>query len=264
MEQQITSFEELYPHIKTNGIYLCEDLHTSYWKEYGGGLHRHGTFIEFSKNLIDQLNAWHIRENEFPVSDFTRTTNSIHFYDSILVVEKKKKERPHYEMRGIPFPFLKNKIQDAHFEKLKLQLLGVSEKNVQTDITDNASALKSFLGDKYEGESWPQTGETMIGYKRLSNIEYCFNQTLKNNIEGDLIETGVWRGGACIFMRAVLKANSIVHKKVWVADSFEGLPKPDPSKFPGDRNDKLYTFSELAISENEVKNNFKKYNLLDD
>ena len=59
MNQQIISFEELYSHIKEDGIYLCEDLHTSYWKTYGGGYKNKESFIEYSKNFIDYINAFH-------------------------------------------------------------------------------------------------------------------------------------------------------------------------------------------------------------
>lgn len=62
MNQQITSFEMLFPHVKLDGIYLVEDLHTSYWSEYGGGYKREGTFIDLAKNIIDQINAFHSRE----------------------------------------------------------------------------------------------------------------------------------------------------------------------------------------------------------
>jgi hypothetical protein len=61
MRQQIAAFEELYSHIDANGVYLCEDLHTSYWGDYGGGYRRPDTFVEYSKNFIDYLNAWHAR-----------------------------------------------------------------------------------------------------------------------------------------------------------------------------------------------------------
>jgi O-methyltransferase len=107
-------------------------------------------------------------------------------------------------------------------------------------------------------------GETMIGRARLHNIQYCIEQILKDQIPGDLIETGVWRGGACIFMRGVLKAYGVKNRTVWVADSFEGLPQPNPRKYPCDAGDTYYTRKELAISLDEVKANFAKYDLLDE
>ncbi len=86
MRQQIVTFEELFSHVKEDGTYLCEDLRTSYWLSYGGGLKRRGTFIEYSKNFIDWLNAYHC--GQLRVNDFTRTADSIHYYDSVVVVEK--------------------------------------------------------------------------------------------------------------------------------------------------------------------------------
>jgi len=103
----------------------------------------------------------------------------------------------------------------------------------------------------------------MIGLKRLENIEYCVNEIIKNEVPGDFIETGVWRGGATILMRAMLKVMGINNRTVWVADSFEGLPKPDPN-FEADNSDKHHLSCELAVSIDEVQNNFKKYNLLDE
>lgn len=100
MEQQIVSYEELYSHVKNDGVYLCEDLHTSYWLNYGGGHKRRGSFIEYSKNWIDFLNAYHSNQKTLEVSEFTRTTNSIHYYDSIVVVEKRNRPKPHDESTG--------------------------------------------------------------------------------------------------------------------------------------------------------------------
>jgi len=91
-DQQINTFEILFPHLSSNGVYVCEDLHTSYWhKEFRGGVGKRGTFIEYSKKLIDALNAWHYQTE---VSSFTRTAHSLHFYDSMLVIEKRSLEAP--------------------------------------------------------------------------------------------------------------------------------------------------------------------------
>ena len=95
MLQQINTFEELFSHISENGVYICEDLHTSYWANYGGGYRNPYNFIEYSKNLIDKLNAWHSKDAEsFQVTDFTRCAYSMHYYDSVLVIEKRKMEKP--------------------------------------------------------------------------------------------------------------------------------------------------------------------------
>jgi phosphodiesterase/alkaline phosphatase D-like protein len=98
--QQRTSFECLFQYIKPNGIYLCEDMHTSYWNTYGGGHKRKGSFVEFTKNLIDQINAHHSEEASLQVNEFTRSANSIHFYDSVVVIEKKERPAPTSKMTG--------------------------------------------------------------------------------------------------------------------------------------------------------------------
>lgn len=100
MIQQITTFEELYPHLSENGTYITEDTHTSYWPRYGGGLKKADTFMEFAKGKIDLLNAWHFLENKGEVSDFTRTTHSMHFYDSVVVLEKRPMVKPTDEFHG--------------------------------------------------------------------------------------------------------------------------------------------------------------------
>jgi hypothetical protein len=94
MRQQRTTFETLFPLIAEDGIYICEDLHTSYWPDYGGGHLNPRSFIEFSKNLVDRLNAWHSKDASLAVSDFTRSAHSLHYYDSMLVIEKRRREPP--------------------------------------------------------------------------------------------------------------------------------------------------------------------------
>ena len=100
MRQQIVTFEELYSAVKEDGVYLCEDLHTSYWIKYGGGHKRRSSFIEYSKNWIDQLNAWHSEQRGLKVDEFTRTADSIHYYDSVVVVEKRPRSSPEHRMTG--------------------------------------------------------------------------------------------------------------------------------------------------------------------
>lgn len=94
MKQQIHTFEELYPNIEAQGVYICEDLHTSYWSSYSGGHRRRGTFIEYAKTLIDAMHAWHSRSKALQVSDFTRSAHGLHFYDSVLVIEKRPIQTP--------------------------------------------------------------------------------------------------------------------------------------------------------------------------
>lgn len=115
------------------------------------------------------------------------------------------------------------------------------------------------------GVDWPILhADTMVGLKRLDNLQTLIEDVLANGVAGDLIETGVWRGGASIFMRAVLMANGDLDRKIWICDSFEGLPPPEPGRFPADAGDPHHTYDFLAISQEEVVRNFDKYGLLDD
>jgi demethyldecarbamoylnovobiocin O-methyltransferase/8-demethyl-8-(2,3-dimethoxy-alpha-L-rhamnosyl)tetracenomycin-C 4'-O-methyltransferase len=80
----------------------------------------------------------------------------------------------------------------------------------------------------------------MIGRKRLDNVQELVERVLDQSIPGDLIETGVWRGGTTIFMRAILKAYDVHDRKVFVADSFRGIPPIDPQKYPADSAHERY------------------------
>jgi 23S rRNA U2552 (ribose-2'-O)-methylase RlmE/FtsJ len=121
--QQIISFEELYKQVNPDGgIYLCEDVHTSYMNVYGGGHKRNGSFIEYSKSIIDQLNAYYSEQGSLVINDITRTTNSIHFYDSIVVFEKKLMIPPSSKMTG-KWSFEYDTKKKSFFEKIKFHLL---------------------------------------------------------------------------------------------------------------------------------------------
>ncbi len=103
MGQQLTTFEELYPAVADDGVALIEDCHTSYWTDFDGGFREPGSFVEFSKRLVDQLNAWHSRDpHTFGPSQFSWTTASIHFYDSIVVFEKRLRQPPKRRTTGKP------------------------------------------------------------------------------------------------------------------------------------------------------------------
>lgn len=117
--------------------------------------------------------------------------------------------------------------------------------------------------ERVQGRIWPGLAHTMIGLKRLDNLKFCIEKVIEEGVDGDLIETGVWRGGACIFMRGVLAAYGIEDRRVFVADSFEGLPEPNETTYPSDKGDKHHTIEFLAVSKEEVERNFEKYGLLD-
>ncbi|MDQ2896703.1 MAG: TylF/MycF family methyltransferase [Actinomycetota bacterium] len=120
--------------------------------------------------------------------------------------------------------------------------------------------------DVQAGAIWPRHALTMIGRPRLDNARACIERVIADGVSGDIIETGVWRGGASIYMRAVLRAWGVTDRTVWVADSFVGLPVNDPKNYPADAAAMpLYEFNDvLGVSLEEVRRNFASLQLLDE
>jgi hypothetical protein len=153
--------------------------------------------------------------------------------------------------------------------RLRDAYLSLIEKCLVGTIYED-KAFKAVGGGVYDpalrevGRDWPSVAHTMIGVKRLANLRALAEQVIENNIPGDLIETGVWRGGACILMRAVLHAYSVKDRRVWVADSFEGLPAPNVTQYPADKGSDYHTYSELSVPFETVRRNIEKYGLLDE
>ena len=114
------------------------------------------------------------------------------------------------------------------------------------------------------GLDWPAEALTMIGVKRLANLRQLTQEIIAAGVPGDLIETGVWRGGACIMMRAILFTYGVTDKRVWVADSFAGLPPGNPAKYPLDAESDFHSYEQLAIPLTEVQENFRTLGFLDD
>lgn len=115
-----------------------------------------------------------------------------------------------------------------------------------------------------EGRDWPVFAQTMVGRARLDSLHRCVEDVIRTDVPGDLIETGVWRGGAAILMAAVLKARDVTDRRVWACDSFEGLPPPD-SRYSADvEGEKWHSLEHLSVSLEQVKSNFDRYGLLDD
>lgn len=141
------------------------------------------------------------------------------------------------------------------------------ETGKQVKIGEAAGPLTVDIGPydpakRFFGRDWPATALTMIGHVRLRNIRECAKTIFEAEIPGDFLEAGVWRGGACIYMRAILEAfYEADTRKIWVADSFEGLPPPE---LPADKNDLHHIMRQLSVSLEEVKANFSMFDLLDD
>lgn len=129
----------------------------------------------------------------------------------------------------------------------------------------NWTPQKPYVNElREEGKDWPANAHTMIGGSRLDNLQFCVEDVLARGVPGDLIETGVWRGGATILMRAILKAYGDQTRKVFACDSFEGLPKPNAGQYPSDVGNAFHTYNNLAVSLEDVQENFRRYGLLDD
>jgi len=132
---------------------------------------------------------------------------------------------------------------------------------LQYDLVNTSPFVAS---DREIGRDWPTEAETMVGLERLKNVASSVLEVIETGVPGDLFEAGVWRGGVAILMRAVLKAYGDSTRTVWVADSFRGLPPPDPDRYPLDTGDPHHCFSSyLGVSMDDVQRNFARYGLLD-
>lgn len=157
-----------------------------------------------------------------------------------------------YNDPALGFNTIKNK---SWWKRLRHTLLGKSKRNAAREKVYNDQA-------RLLGRDWPSIAPTMIGVKRMQNVRMICEDVVAKSIPGDFIETGVWRGGACIYARAIFNAFGETQRNVWVADSFAGLPKPNAALYPADRNDKHYVHECLAISQEEVTENFRRYGVL--
>jgi hypothetical protein len=141
---------------------------------------------------------------------------------------------------------------------------------VPLDAIPDRLGLPSFASrraireSREEGHDWPVFAQTMIGSRRLAILRTRVARVIADEIQGDLIEAGVWRGGPSIMMRAVLKAYGSTNRAVVLADSFARLPRPRAADDSHDRMMRWDTFSELAVSEAEVRAKVEQHGLLDD
>ena len=160
---------------------------------------------------------------------------------------------------------LLTKVQLAYLDLLKLVLTDTLYGKEPDLENDSASVfITDFIKHYIKGRAI-----SMLPIIRFNNLQACIKQVIEEDIPGDLIETGVWRGGAVIFMRAALEAYGDTARSVWIADSFEGLPEPDAQKYPLEA--KAYhgvvqskVMNHLAASIEDVQDNFRKFGLLDE
>jgi len=152
---------------------------------------------------------------------------------------------------------------ELYLDLMKKSLLNLIYADLEQEITTTSQEHMPRGKARLVGLDWPEQAHTMVGLKRLNAVQRCVEDVLRSGVHGDLIETGVWRGGTAIFMRALLKAYADESRTVWVADSFQGCPPPDTEKYPQDAGLDLYKYSELAIPRAQVEANFMRYDLLD-
>jgi O-methyltransferase/8-demethyl-8-(2,3-dimethoxy-alpha-L-rhamnosyl)tetracenomycin-C 4'-O-methyltransferase len=155
---------------------------------------------------------------------------------------------------------------DASARELYLDLLiKILSNMIYRDPSTNPDSAGPFQQQlRFAGCDWPAVAHTMIGVRRLEHVRELVQRVIDESIPGDLVEAGVWRGGCCILMRGILAVNAIKDRKVYAIDSFEGLPPPKPDLFPHDEGLNLQLYPELAVSLEQVKDNFSRYGLLDE
>jgi hypothetical protein len=178
---------------------------------------------------------------------------------------RRRTQRPEPEIRRLSVPA---EPAAAYLDLLKRALCDLLAAETETAVAQpDGSVVVEKLKDlsrRENGDDWPQRGTTMVGLRRLDQLQSCVETVVRDGTPGDMIETGVWRGGASILMRATLHALGVSDRDVWLADSFEGLPPARPDKYPADAGaDVLSTYGFLAVSEDEVRGAFERYGLLD-
>jgi O-methyltransferase len=147
-------------------------------------------------------------------------------------------------------------LRAAYLDLLKLCLCdlgGTGTTSVWTH-TDGSLLSRNLAGDelaiRVDGVDWPLHGTTMVGLRRLDDLQTCVESVVRDGVEGDVIEAGTWRGGASILMRATLDALGADDRTVWVADSFQGFPAADEDLAPIDY---------LAVPVEAVRANFARF-----
>ena len=162
---------------------------------------------------------------------------------------------------------LRIKRSQARYERRKLKKIAVYAKKYGVETAADHSFRTGTREDDYLRtltRKLQDEGVTMLGPRKLDTLRHCAERCLQEGIAGDFIETGVWKGGATILLAGVLQAWGNTDKKVFVADSFAGLPPPDEEKYPLDKGDTHHTRTDLAVGLDEVKANFARFDLLSD
>ena len=159
-------------------------------------------------------------------------------------------------------------LRTAYLELLKLALCDLAGANTQTaylsydkTIVYSRPPSEEEIRFRAVGKDWPLHGLTMTGLTRLDDLQACVESVVADGVEGDLIEAGVWRGGASLLMRATLDALGEAERCVWLADSFKGFPAPDAERYPADSGLDLSPHEFLSVPVDEVRSYFARLGL---
>lgn len=168
-------------------------------------------------------------------------------------------------LRGMYLDLIQKVIINEIYQDPPLERSYFAKKLAKIGIYSRHQTSQNFVKkNRDSGLDWPSVAHSMIGKKRMSNLRHLLEDIIHNNVEGDFIETGVWRGGACIYAKAILNSYGLTDRNVWVADSFAGLPEPNIKKYKFDKGDRHSKEEVLAVSREQVEDNFRSYGLLDD
>ena len=265
MKGQQISLQILFPFLKPNGIYAVEDLHTCFMAPERFHRDQYPSTFTFLQDRVLDL-QWHGKaiDPEVFYADFDnhlktfgnsppalnnweQTLDFVHFYRSLVFLGK----RPHPPSHT---PTV-SKLQTLYLDTLAKSLVDYYYQPINIQTGELATEF-----DLQHGTIWPDRAVTMIGLRALKNIQDCVTTILQEGIVGDLVEAGVWKGGAAMFMRAVLQAYGDDTRAVYICDSFEGLPPPDP-QWAADQGDTHHTVKYLAVNLETVRHNFNRFGL---
>jgi hypothetical protein len=141
------------------------------------------------------------------------------------------------------------------------QILEAKESG-ETILLDTSGAADAMKVDE-SLRNYSEFSYSLVGRKRLDHLQACVEDVLEKRVPGDFLEAGVWRGGCCILMRAVLVAHGCEDRNVWLADSFSGMPlsaRSEDLEYEMDKSRLPF----LAVTMDEVKRNFDRFELLDE
>lgn len=154
-------------------------------------------------------------------------------------------------------------LRERYLRLVRDSVVGLLDEDPGTAFARLTSSPTFDFMTRVEGRDYPATAPSMIGATKLLHLQRAAEAVIEQDVPGDFLEAGVWRGGACILMRAVLAAWGDARRRVWAADSFLGMPAPDPERSPHDVRSPLHGEARLAVSLEEVKRHFARYGLLD-